>query len=233
MGKLFDDYEWYIDRLNLLCLTAEGKDLAFGAMMKSGLLGDPDWNNVPRHCVRVAEVAEALAMEAQIDSSNIVLAAILHDAKKKVERARAEELIASGMEKCAAFTQAAEEQTAWLHEIGINPKITRMSALSGHASLNYFNQCGATIEEKIFHVADDLCGGNDGTEVVMLRDRIEGLRERYPWLLTEGQDLLGETYIKAQERIASEILDELAKMAGFETGEMLNRHLVKKFAVTE
>jgi hypothetical protein len=129
-----------------------------------------------------------------------------------------------------AYTQAADEQKARLEEIGIDPNVVRLSSLSGHASLEYFIGAGApSLEEWILHIADDLCHGDT---VVMLSERIVTLKEDYPWMTESGRDVLnGETYIEAQERIAREILDELAGKLGFETGEALNWWLVEKFRV--
>ena len=242
MKGLFKDYDWFIQVLHLLALTEDDRDMALQIMMASELLGDPDWANVAHHCVRVAEVAEALCMEAQVDPSKVVLAAIAHDLKKKVEKKRANELIAALMEAAEteeereridtglAFTQAAAEQATWLADHGVLAEIVQITEMTGHASLVHFIVGNATIKEEIMFVADNLCGGKSGDEVVMWDDRIPLLVERYPWLTTEGTDLLGgETYMQAQDRITHEILDRMAEMSEFETGEMLNRHLVEKF----
>lgn len=221
----------------VLGLAADKVDLILGMWDKSGLLDDPEWDNVPLHCLLVALVTKTVGRMVGLDLEQTeiaVTAGLLHDIKKKSEQRRANEIIAAtGVEKGAAFAQAAEEQAVWMSALSDRfDEEIRLAGLSGHTSLAYFLESDRPLHEKVFHVADDLCGDKElgvrrGDTVLMLEDRMAQLRVYYDWLVTEHpEELGGMSWIEAQEKVAASILNELAGLSGFDSGEALNRALV-------
>lgn len=207
----------------------------------AGLLDDSEWDNVPLHCLRVAQVCEEIGIQIILNDLSVeeyrlaIMAGLLHDVRKNIERQRADELVSQqGMSKGEAFGQAKAEQSNWL--LGLWPElaeVVRVSALSGHTSLAYFLAEPRPLAEQIFHAADDLCGGKRGNEVVMLADRMAALAVRYPWLATEHPaELGGMSWADAQFQVSAAILNNLVgfmKDVEYADGEALNRALVEAF----
>ena len=222
----------FLEGVSSLPLPYEQLDLVVKVYHDSGLLGLEEWENVPLHCVLVAKIADRLSAMCQvIEKDELLLAALFHDALKHGERSRTKELReATQLSEGNAFALAAVEQSQFLARVGVPDKVVAMSKLSGHTSLAYFRSGKANLEESIFHIADDLAGGEDGTVVVMIDDRMADLAIRYPFMLTDGRDELnGETYLEVQRRLAKGILDMLAQYGGYANGEHLNGTLVEEF----
>lgn len=220
-----------------LGLTGDQIALILSMWDKSGLLDDPEWDNVPLHCLLVALVSKTICQLVKLpyeQAQIAIVAGLLHDIKKQTERKRAGEIVATtGMDQSAAFAQAAQEQAAWMQEFGDQfTEEIRVAGLSGHTSLQYFMSEGRSLYEKIFHIADDLCGDKEigrrrGDVVVPLETRLAQIRVYYDWMVTEHPPWLdGKSWIEAQEEVGRQILDELATIAGVGTGDDLNAMLV-------
>lgn len=219
----------FLEGLVALGLTETERDLIVQVFHESELLGKKDWGNVPLHCLRVARVGQAIAkMIGLQDSKEIILAGLLHDVRKHIERSRAKELMANdGLKEADAFNKAAEEQASWLISYGFRPETLVMSRMSGHTSIRHFLFEERSVEEKIFHLADDLCGGAMGDEVVMLEERMKVLSQRYAFLLTDGkEELNGLTYGEGQLKVSRDILAEIAGKSGMNSGQAVNVLLV-------
>jgi hypothetical protein len=222
----------FLELLGALPLLLSTENLIIRIFMESGLLVE-GWSNVSVHCATVATITARLGQLVGMEDAEVetlAIAGLIHDARKAREKIRAEQLVAEGAkQKGAAFAEAAEEQTEWLKAFGDElAEPIRISALSGHTSLAYFLGPDRPFSEKIFHLADDLCGGQWGDEVVMLSERIAQLGQRYEWLSSElPAELGGKSWLEAQEQVSRSILDELASRTVYRTGERLNTWLVR------
>lgn len=226
---LFERTSMFLAGLPDLGLCSESTDLIVQVFHESGLLGNKDWDNVPLHCLRVAQVGQAIAkMVGYSGSEEIVLAGLLHDVCKHQERKRVASLMSRhGIGESEAFNMVADRQSTWLKKFGFRAETIATTRLSGHTSLQYFLSGQRNLEEKIFHLSDDLCGGHSGDRVVLLEERIEVLGKRYPFLSTTGQDVLGgQTYLEAQLKVSQQILQEVAEISGMHSGRETNVMLV-------
>ncbi|MEI6144258.1 MAG: HD domain-containing protein [Candidatus Berkelbacteria bacterium] len=223
----------FLALLGDLPISTENEELVIRMFMACGLWGPGGWPNTAVHCAKVAQVAMELCKLAELPISaveNVVFAGLVHDARKSFEKAQIAQLTSGGMSKDDAYTAAACTQATWLIEFGIPDHIVGLSGLSGHTSLGgFYPELPDSLPAMAFHVADDLCGGQYGDELVMLHDRMAQLRERYDWLSNTREELGGRSWIDVQAEVADQIMDAFATQTVFQTGEALNRWLVRYF----
>lgn len=216
--------------LGILGVSPEIESQVIYMYTTCGLWSPEGWPNTTVHCARVAQVGmELMRLAERPDNeiADVIFAGLVHDARKSAEKAQIAVLVEGGMSEDDAYTQASAEQAQWLLEFGIPSDIVTLSGLSGHNSLGVFlPQLPDCWPALAFHVADDLCGGQYGDEVVMLADRIEQLPIRYKWMINRPKHLRGSSWIEAQSMVSSRILDNIASLTVYRSGEALNAWLV-------
>ena len=175
-----------------------------------------DWNNVYEHCMAEAKVAQVLGdlmKLSETDKEDLIRACMLHDWYKRKERELADAAGYSGYEN------SEHESHRKLLELGVSKRICDIA--HSVAPFCFGEIDNYDILRRAMNFIDNIC---IGSKIVELDERIDALErtEKYKELNESGRAKFnGKTYFQIQRMWGHKIQDELEKLCGVASGQLV------------
>lgn len=180
----------------------------FSILLNKGNLVE-DWSNVYEHCKLEGIIAYYLSNKlclSDIDTNDLVKAAILHDWFKRVERE----------------SQNYDSNLSYkgLLELGYSNRIVDIAHSVGHTSLVWIEK--SDLLRKIMHFIDDIVSGVEISEINIRVDFLEK-SGRYAKLAEETRLIHnGRTLFEVQKEVGNKIQNEIENIADMQPGSLIS-----------